>query len=87
MPPVAIEDRDSLGIPTLRAGNRLDLAFATGFVHAQDRFLPNGLLRQLVAGELAELVGLGGALDADLRVRVNRFRHAKNASGLYCDAT
>ena len=35
--PVTI-DRDDAGIPTITAGNRRDLAFATGFAHAQDRF-------------------------------------------------
>ncbi len=70
--PVTVE-RDSLGIPTLRANNRLDLAFATGFVHAQDRFFQMDLLRRNSAGELAELVG-SAVLDADRRVRVHRFR-------------
>ena len=54
--PVTIE-RDRLGIPTIRAANRTDLAFATGFVHAQDRFFQMDLLRRNSAGELAEMVG------------------------------
>ncbi len=70
--PVVIE-RDALGIPTLRAANRLDLAFATGFVHAQDRFFQMDLLRRNSAGELAEVVG-GAVLDKDREVRVHRFR-------------
>ena len=72
--PVTIE-RDSRGIPTIRAGNRLDVAFATGFVHAQDRFFQMDLLRRNSAGELAELVGPAVA-PADRRVRVHRFRDA-----------
>jgi penicillin amidase len=72
--PVVVE-RDALGIPTLRAGNRIDLAFATGFVHAQDRFFQMDLLRRNSAGELAELVGKA-VRDADRRVRVHRFRDA-----------
>ncbi len=54
--PVRIE-RDRRGIPTLHAANRLDLAFATGFVHAQDRLFQMDLLRRAPAGELAELFG------------------------------
>ena len=61
------------GHPTIRAANRIDLAFATGFVHAQDRFFQMDLLRRNSAGELAEIVGTA-VLDADRRVRVNRFR-------------
>ncbi|MGB5336120.1 MAG: penicillin acylase family protein, partial [Woeseiaceae bacterium] len=31
-------ERDADGIPVITASNREDLAFATGFAHAQDRF-------------------------------------------------
>ncbi|MES1150960.1 MAG: penicillin acylase family protein, partial [Dongia sp.] len=34
--PVTIE-RDDRGVPTIRAANLSDAAFAVGFVHAQDR--------------------------------------------------
>src|SRR5256886_988845 len=70
--PVRIE-RDSRGVPTIEAANRLDLAFATGFVHAQDRFFQMDLSRRLAAGELAELFG-PNALAHDRKVRVFRFR-------------
>jgi len=66
-------ERDSLGIPTIHAKNRLDLAFATGFVHAQDRYFQMDLLRRNSAGELSEIVGVA-ALDHDRSVRVHRFR-------------
>lgn len=72
--PVVVE-RDSLGIPTIRAENREDLAFATGFVHAQDRFFQMDLLRRNSAGELSELVGVA-LVDQDLQVRIHRFRNA-----------
>ena len=71
--PVTIE-RDGLGIPTIRAANRTDLAFATGFVHAQDRFFQMDLLRRNSAGELSEMVGKA-ALNHDRTVRINRFRN------------
>jgi penicillin amidase len=70
--PVTIE-RDALGIPTIRAENAVDLAFANGFVHGQDRFFQMDLLRRRAAGELAELSG-SFLLDADRRIRVHRFR-------------
>ena len=67
-------ERDTLGVPTLRAANRRDLAWATGFAHGQDRFFQMDLSRRLAAGELSELFG-AGALDIDKRLRVHRFRH------------
>lgn len=70
--PVSIT-RDARGVPTIEAANRADLAFATGFVHAQDRFFQMDLSRRLAAGELAELFGKV-ALDQDRQTRVFRFR-------------
>ncbi len=68
-----VVERDGLGIPTIRAGNRIDLAAATGFAHAQDRYFQMDLLRRNSAGELAEIIG-PAVRDADRRVRVHRFR-------------
>src|SRR5437763_12189261 len=65
--------RDSRGVPTIEASDRLDLAYATGFVHAQDRYFQMDLSRRLAAGELAELFG-GAALEQDRRARLFRFR-------------
>src|SRR5690348_8982310 len=49
--------RDTLGIPTIKGSNRADVARATGFLHAQDRFFQMDLARRRAAGELAALVG------------------------------
>lgn len=49
--------RDANGVPTISGANRLDLAYATGFVHAQERLFQMDLLRRSAAGELAELFG------------------------------
>ena len=65
--------RDSRGVPTIEAANRLDLAYATGFVHAQDRYFEMDLSRRLAAGELAELFGKV-ALEQDRKARLFRFR-------------
>lgn len=43
-------DRDAMGVPTIEHSNRLDSAFALGFIHAQDRFFQMDLLRRLSAG-------------------------------------
>ena len=60
--PVRIE-RDALGVPVVRGGSRLDVARATGFLHAQERFFQMDLLRRSAAGELAALFGRPGARD------------------------
>ena len=70
--PVSIA-RDALGVPTIEAADRVDLAYATGFVHAQDRFFQMDLTRRLAAGELSELFGKV-ALEQDRRTRLFRFR-------------
>jgi penicillin amidase len=70
--PVIVE-RDALGIPTIRGQTRLDVARATGFVHAQERFFQMDLLRRTAAGELAALVG-ATALPLDRAHRLHRFR-------------
>jgi len=65
--------RDANGVPTISGANRLDLAYATGFVHAQERFFQMDLLRRSAAGELSELFG-PKALPLDRSHRLHRFR-------------
>lgn len=71
-------ERDSLGVPTVIAATRADLAFATGFLHAQDRFFQMDLSRRVAAGELAELFGKP-AIEHDKSLRRFRFRHVAQA--------
>lgn len=71
--PVVVE-RDDLGVPTLRASNLNDLARATGYVHAQDRFFQMDLLRRSAAGEMSVLFGKR-ALNFDRSRRLHRLRH------------
>ena len=66
-------ERDGLGVPAIRGATRLDVARATGFVHAQDRFFQMDLMRRSASGALAELIG-PALVDADKLVRRNRFR-------------
>lgn len=70
--PAAIE-RDIDGTPVIRAGNRADLAFATGFAHAQDRYFQMDLMRRAAAGEMAELLG-ASVVDMDRKLRAHGFR-------------
>jgi len=70
--PVAVT-RDALGIPTVQAHTRPDLARAMGFLHAQDRFFQMDLSRRRAAGELAALVG-PRAVALDREIRIHRFR-------------
>src|SRR5688572_23197497 len=65
--------RDALGIPTIRGATRIDVARATGFLHAQDRYFQMDLARRRAAGELSGLVG-PRALALDREIRIHRFR-------------
>lgn len=71
--PVTVE-RDRLGVPTIAAGSREDLARAMGFLHAQERFFQMDLQRRQPAGELSALVG-PATVTADRAIRIHRFRH------------
>lgn len=76
--PVSIE-RDSSGVPTIEARNRVDLAFGIGFAHGQDRFFEMDLSRRLAAGELSELFG-ELAVKQDEKARIFGFRQVARAS-------
>jgi penicillin amidase len=66
-------ERDANGVPTISGANRLDVGYATGFVHGQERFFQMDLLRRSAAGELAELFG-PKAVPLDRSHRLHRFR-------------
>ncbi|MEO6363387.1 MAG: penicillin acylase family protein, partial [Caldimonas sp.] len=69
--PVSVT-RDALGVPTVRGSDRGDVAFATGWLHAQDRFFQMDLLRRAATGELAALLGKT-LLPVDRDRRIHRF--------------
>ena len=71
--------RDSQGIPTISGKTRDDVAYATGFVHGQERFFQMDLLRRVGAGELAELFG-ARAVPVDKSHRLHRFRARADAA-------
>ncbi|MFV8782679.1 penicillin acylase family protein [Microbulbifer sp. SA54] len=70
--PVEIE-RDSQGVAFIRSEDRGSIAYALGFLHAQERFFQMDLLRRNAAGELSELVG-SAALEHDKGIRAHQFR-------------
>jgi len=70
--PVTVQ-RDEHGATTIRGSSRLDLARATGFAHARDRFFQMDLARRAGAGELAALLG-EALVEFDLERRRHRMR-------------
>src|SRR5258708_27265689 len=70
--PAKIE-RDAAGVPALTGATRRDVARATGYLHAQDRFCEMDLRRRRGAGELSELFGTV-AVDLDQSARFHGFR-------------
>lgn len=66
-------ERDADGNATLTGSNRLDLSYASGFLHAQERFFQMDLSRRLASGELSELFG-SVAMSTDRSNRLHRFR-------------
>lgn len=72
-------ERDARGAATISGRQRDDVAYALGFVHAQDRLFQMDLLRRASAGELSALLG-AGTLSTDRELRVHRFRAVAHAA-------
>lgn len=70
--------RDRWGIPHVYARSRADLAFAQGFVHAQDRLWQMELNRRTASGRLAEVFG-EPAVGTDRFLRTIGLRRAAEA--------
>lgn len=66
-------ERDGLGVATIKGSSRIDVAWALGWMHGQERFFQMDLLRRRAAGELSELFG-PKAVEADKRARLHGFR-------------
>ncbi|MBL4601243.1 MAG: penicillin acylase family protein [Emcibacteraceae bacterium] len=72
-------ERDARGHATLSADTRSDLSFASGYIHAQERFFQMDLSRRMASGELSELFG-DLAMETDRENRFHRFRtRARNS--------
>ncbi|TVP44460.1 MAG: penicillin acylase family protein [Gemmatimonadales bacterium] len=72
--PVALE-RDSLGVAVVRAVGWHDGLLGVGFAHGQDRYFQMDLVRRLMTGELAQLVG-PDAVASDRQMRAYGYRDA-----------
>ena len=73
IPELTTVERDKNGIATFSSTSRESIAYALGFVHAEERFFQMDLLRKNSAGELSELFGTL-AVDFDSKIRVHQFR-------------
>lgn len=67
--------RDQWGIPHIYGANEADVAFAQGYVTAQDRLLQMDLTRHSAAGTLSELLGdvSPALIDSDIQMRAHHF--------------
>jgi len=68
-------ERDTWGVPHIRAGSLEDLVEAQGYVMAQDRLWQMDLLRRVARGQLSEIFG-PAALATDKRFRTLGFSRA-----------
>ena len=72
--------RDRRGVPHIRSRGALDLAFATGFCHGQDRLWQLEFFRRATAGRMSEFVG-PDALQIDRLMRtLGLYRTAEQES-------
>jgi penicillin amidase len=71
--------RDAEGIAHIRAGNRDDLYYLQGWVHAEDRLFQMDLTRRQPSGTLAELFG-PSSLAGDVQTRTLGLRRAAERS-------
>ncbi len=79
--------RDSLGVPHVFADAELDLFFAQGWLHAQDRLWQMELFRRVAAGRLAEILG-PDLIESDRFLRtVGAWRAARAQEAAMGDAT
>ena len=71
--------RDAEGIAHIRAGNREDLYYLQGWVHAEDRLFQMDVTRRQPSGTLAELFG-PSSLAGDVELRTIGLRRAAERS-------
>jgi penicillin amidase len=74
--------RDQWGIPHIYGENEADVAFAQGYVTAQDRMLQMDLTRHSAGGTLAELLGdvSPALIDSDIQMRAHHFTQTCTAA-------
>ncbi|MCA1663970.1 MAG: penicillin acylase family protein, partial [Myxococcales bacterium] len=74
--------RDQWGIPHIYGETEADVAFAQGYVTAQDRMLQMDLTRHSAGGTLAELLGdvSPALIDSDIQMRAHHFTQTCTAA-------
>jgi penicillin amidase len=78
--------RDRFGVPHIRSRGSLDLAFALGFCHGQDRLWQLEFFRRATAGRLSEFAG-ADMLHVDRLIRtLGLYRSAERETDLLSDA-
>src|SRR5690349_21351749 len=81
--------RDQWGVPHITASSLHDLAFAQGYVTAQDRLFQMEFNRRVAAGRLAELFGAGpdnSLIDADSFLRTLGLEQSARSELTFLDA-
>jgi len=76
---------DALGIPTITAESTTDLAYAQGYLHAQDRFFQMDATRRQASGTASELFG-PSQLANDIQIRTLGVRRSADRSFAVLDA-
>lgn len=69
---------DEFAVPTIRAADERDAAFALGYLHAQNRLFQMEFMRRIASGRLSEILGARG-LATDRYMRVFDFVGAADA--------
>ena len=77
-------ERDSWGIPHIRAASLADMAEAQGYVMAQDRLWQMDLLRRVARGQLSEILG-SATIAIDKHFRLLRFGPAAERDATVLD--
>ncbi|MEO8725177.1 MAG: penicillin acylase family protein, partial [Acidobacteriaceae bacterium] len=77
--------RDQHGAPHITAQTVEDLAFAQGYITAQDRLWQMDMIRRVAAGELAEILG-AAYIPHDKRQRYLQTRHTAQVAARNLDA-
>lgn len=81
--------RDAYGVPHVHASSIGDLAFAQGYVMANDRIQQMDLFRHFAAGRISQLFGALAPeqIDADLEMRIHRFEATAQATWAALEAS
>ncbi|MFT6834025.1 MAG: penicillin amidase [Francisellaceae bacterium] len=78
-------NKDKNGFTSIKASTDLDVYYATGYAHAQDRLWQLELQRRIAKGTLSEIFGKA-TISQDLWIRTTGIKHAAQQSLKYLSA-